>query len=322
MKVFITGGAGYVGSHCCKAFAQKGWEVVVYDNLSRGSRQAVRWGTLIEGDVLDRDALFKTIAEHRPDFIAHFAAVISATASVVDPAIYYRTNSIGTLNVLDAMRETGTLRLLFSSTSAVYGASCESSVDETCSPCPINAYGRSKFAAELMIEDYSAAYGLHSVILRYFNAAGFDPEIPTAERFGTDASAIQLAVAAALGDAPFQVFGTDFGTRDGTAVRDYVHVSDIADAHIRAAEFSVTARGANVFNLGTEHGTSVFELLRAVNRVSGLSVPSQNENRRPGEPASVVASAAKAARMLGWRPTRSSIDEIVGSTLDWRRVKD
>jgi UDP-arabinose 4-epimerase len=225
-SVFVSGGAGYVGSHCCKAFAEAGWNVVVYDNLSRGRAESVRWGELIEGDLLDRVALAHALAATKPDLVAHFAAFAYVGESVADPAIYYRNNSVGSLNLIDAMRETGVGALLFSSTCASYGLPTRLPIDETHPQAPINPYGWSKFIVERMLEDYGRAYGLRSVALRYFNAAGCDPDGELGEHHDPETHAVPLAIAAALpGGAPFTVLGTDFDTPDGSGIRDYIHVT-------------------------------------------------------------------------------------------------
>ncbi|MGH1571265.1 UDP-glucose 4-epimerase GalE [Methylobacterium sp. P31] len=321
MKIFVTGGAGYVGSHCCKAFAARGWEVVAYDNLSRGRRAAVRWGPLVQGDLLDREMLRRALAEHRPDAVAHFAALAYVGESATDPALYWRSNTVGSLNLLDAMRETNVRHLIFSSTCASYGIPQRLPIDETHTQAPINPYGWSKFATERVIENYAAAYGLSAVILRYFNAAGCDPAGEIGEDHEPETHAVPLAIRAALGGTPFSIFGTDFETRDGSAIRDYVHVSDLADAHVLAAQLAAKTDGVHVFNLGSETGTSVLELLAAVGRAVGVPVPALRAPRRLGDPPALVATAVKAREVLGWRPVCSSIDVIVETALAWQRSR-
>jgi len=321
--VLVTGGAGYVGSHCCKAFAAAGWRVVVFDNLSRGWRDAVRWGPLIEGDLLDRDAIRAALSATKPDIVAHFAAVAYVGESVEDPGLYYRNNSVGTLNLLDAMRETGVGALLFSSTCATYGIPHQLPIDESHPQSPINPYGWSKFIIERMLEDFGRAHDLRSVSLRYFNAAGCDPEGEIGERHEPETHAIPLAIEAALRpDAPFTVMGTDFDTRDGSAVRDYIHVADLAQAHLLAGEFLLKNPGAHIFNLGTGVGTSVLELLAAVETAVGNPPQVIRGPRRVGDPAALVASFDKAREQLGWTPRHSSIDEIVRTAVAWRRSQE
>lgn len=315
--VLVTGGAGYVGSHCCKAFANAGWRAVGYDNLSRGFRDLVRWGPLIEGDLNDAAALRAAFAETRPDAVAHFAALASVGESVRAPELYYRNNVAGTLTLLEAMREAGVWQLLFSSSCATYGVH-DSVITEETAQTPINPYGASKLICERMIRDFGAAYGLRAAILRYFNAAGCDPELETGERNTHDPRVIPLAIQGALdGGFTFTVNGTDFDTRDGTCVRDYVHVGDLAEAHLAALAWLERGGTSEAFNLGTGAGVSVAELAAAVERVSGRRVQRRFGPRRAGDPPSLVASAAKAERLLGWKPQRSDIDTIIRTALAW-----
>lgn len=316
--VLVTGGAGYVGSHCAKAFAKAGWNVITFDNLSRGSADAVRWGPLIEGDILDAPAVAQTIERHRPDLVAHFAAFAYVGESITQPALYYRNNCMGTLTLLDELRKSGLNRIIFSSTCASYGVPLRSPIDEEHPQTPINPYGWSKLLIERMLEDYGAAYGLESVSLRYFNAAGSDPDGEIGERHEPETHVIPLAIAAALrGDRSFIINGADFDTRDGTAIRDYVHVSDLADAHVLAGEMLLRTGGTHTFNLGTGVGTTVMEVVGAVNRAADRSIPVQFGPRRPGDPPVLVASAEKAHRELGWSPARSTMDVIVETAMKW-----
>ena len=317
--VFVTGGAGYVGSHACKAFAAAGWRVVVYDSLFRGWADAVRWGPLVEGDILDRPTLVGALEAAAPDLVAHFAAVAYVGESVENPSFYYRTNTAGSATLLDAMQTAGVNRLLFSSTCATYGAPIQVPIDETHPQAPINPYGRSKLFVEQMIEDHGRASGLASVCLRYFNAAGADPELEIGERHEPETHVIPLALRAALGTEEFRLNGSDFDTRDGSAIRDFIHVSDLADAHVLAAEALLAAADQRIYNLGTGTGTSLFELLRATERITGRTISPILGPRRPGDPAVLVASAAKAQRELGWAPSRSDIDTILATALAWER---
>lgn len=317
-KVFVTGGAGYVGSHCCKAFAQAGWEVVVYDNLSRGWREMVRWGELVEGDILDQERLKAAMAAAGPDAVAHFAALAYVGKSVEQPNIYYRNNSVGTLNILDAMGKVGVGQLVFSSTCATYGVPERSPIDEGHPQKPINPYGWSKFIVEKMLADYAAAYGLRFAALRYFNAAGADLDGEIGERHEPETHVIPLAIRGAMqDDYVFTIFGDDFDTRDGTAVRDYIHVSDLADAHCRALNYLFAGGESDVFNLGTGHGTTVAEIAAAVERVSGRPLRRATGPRRAGDPPALVASPGKAERVLGWSPSHSDIDTIIRSAWRW-----
>ena len=315
--VFVTGGAGYVGSHCAKAFAQAGWTVVTYDNLSRGHRDLVKWGALIEGDILDRASLRAALEQTRPDAVAHFAALAYVAESMSAPDLYYRNNVVGTMNLLDAMVETGIGKLVFSSSCATYGISDDLITEET-PQNPINPYGETKKTCEKMIHDYGAAHDLRSVILRYFNAAGCDPDGETGERHDPEPHVIPLAIRGAMdGTFTFNILGGDYDTPDGTCVRDYVHVSDLANAHWRALDYLANGGASEIFNLGTGRGASVRQLADAVSRVAGKEVPRVVTDRRPGDPPSLVASAEKARKVLGWQPAHSDLDTILKTAWDW-----
>jgi UDP-arabinose 4-epimerase len=317
--VFVTGGAGYVGSHSCKAFHKAGWNVVTYDNLSRGRRDAVKWGALVEGDIGDENAVAAALAAARPDLVVHFAAYTYVGESIERPDMYYRNNTAATLVLLEAMRRESIKNIVFSSTCATYGIPTSLPVDETHPQLPINPYGWSKMIIERMLEDYGNAYGFNTVALRYFNAAGGDPEGEIGERPGPEPRAIPRAVATALSDEEiFTVNGTEFDTRDGSAVRDYVHVTDLARAHVLAAEMIGQRGGTHVFNLGTGVGTSVFEVLEAVRRASGRQLQVRVGPARRGDPPVLVAAAGKAKQELGWVP-ELSIDRIVETAVAWQR---
>lgn len=315
--VFVTGGAGYIGAHCCKAFAKAGWSVVTYDNLSRGWRDFVRWGPLIEGDILDEGRLAGAIRDVQPDIVAHFAALAYVAESVEKPDVYYRNNCTGSLTLLDAMRKAGVRRLLFSSTCATYGTPIKTPIAEDHPQNPINPYGWSKLFVERMILDHAAAFGLSAVMLRYFNAAGAEQEGLIGERHEPETHAIPLAITSALTGAPFSVFGQDFETRDGTAIRDYVHVDDLADAHQRALTYLAQGGSTAAFNLGTGTGTSVLEIVEAVERSAGRPLNRVMAGRRTGDPPNLVAAATKAREVLGWRPAYSDIGTIVASAWRW-----
>jgi len=318
--VLVTGGAGYVGSHACKAFARAGWRVVVLDNLSRGWRNAVRWGPLVEADISDRLAVEAALQEHRPDLVAHFAAFAYVGESVEKPALYYGNNTAGTLALLESMRATGIGRILFSSTCATYGNPVALPITEAHPQLPINPYGWSKLIVEHMLQDYARAYGFAATALRYFNAAGCDADGEIGERHEPETHVIPLAIAAALtADGCFDVNGSDFDTRDGTAVRDFIHVADLADAHVLAGERLLGATGFDAFNLGTGTGTSVLEIAAAVEQATGRSLARRLCARRQGDPATLVASAEKARAELGWTPQCSSIENIVSTALAWLR---
>ena len=315
--VFVTGGAGYVGSHSAKAFANAGWNVVTYDNLSRGHRDLVKWGELIEGDILDTKTLTAALKRVKPDAVAHFAAFAYVAESMQQPEIYYRNNVAGTMSLLDAMVAAGVKQMVFSSSCATYGVS-DDLITENTPQRPINPYGETKLICEKMIRDYGTAHGINSVMLRYFNAGGCDPDGETGERHDPEPHVIPLAIKGAMdGTFTFNILGGDYDTPDGTPVRDYVHVSDLADAHWRALDYLDRGGETDVFNLGTGRGYSVMELADAVSRVAGKTVPRIIADRRPGDPPSLVASAEKAERILGWTPQRSNLDTILKTAWDW-----
>lgn len=315
--VFVTGGAGYVGSHCAKAFANAGWTVITYDNLSRGHRDLVKWGDLIEGDILDRASLSAALEQLRPDAVAHFAAYAYVAESMTQPAVYYRNNVVGTMNLLDAMIKADVRQMVFSSSCATYGISDEIITEDT-PQNPINPYGETKKICEKMIRDYGTAHDLRSVILRYFNAAGCDPDGETGERHDPEPHVIPLAIRGAMdGTFTFNILGGDYDTPDGTCVRDYIHVSDLADAHERALDYLSGGGVSEIFNLGTGQGSSVMQLADAVSKVAGKEVPRVIAERRPGDPPILVASAEKAQDVLGWQPKRSDLESILTSAWDW-----
>jgi UDP-arabinose 4-epimerase len=321
-RILVTGGAGYVGSHCCKAFSEAGWEVFVFDNLSRGWRDFVQWGPLIEGDILNREALEQAFRDVKPDAVAHFAALAYVGESVSQPDLYYRTNVMGTMNILDAMRASDVDQIVFSSTCATYGEPQYLPIDEAHPQSPINPYGRSKLMAEHLLRDYSDAFGIRSVALRYFNAAGADPSGLIGERHEPETHLIPLALEGA-GNPEYclSIFGDDFETRDGTAVRDYIHVCDLADAHLKALEYLSGGGSTLAINLGTGSGTSVQEIWQSVEHVTSSSVQRRIAGRRPGDPASLVADAEKARRILGWQARRSSIVNILADAWMWYQAE-
>ena len=317
-RYLVTGGAGYVGSHCCKAFARAGWRVVVYDSLFRGWRDLARFGELVIGDILDLPTLGAAMRAAEPDLVAHFAALTYVGESVEDPARYYENNSQGTWNILQAMRSVECGKIIFSSTAATYGEPLETPIPETHRQLPINPYGWSKLMVERMLADYAPAYGLRYAALRYFNAAGADPEGEIGERHEPETHVIPLAAKGALrDDYAFTIFGDDFDTRDGTCVRDYVHVADLASAHLKAAEHLLAGGEGGAFNLGTGVGTTVKEIADAIEAVSGRPLARTIGPRRAGDPPVLVASNAKAKAVLGWAPQRSDIGTIVRDAWAW-----
>ena len=318
MRVLVTGGAGYIGSHACKALARGGHEPIVFDNLSTGHAHAVRWGPLVVGDIRDAAALDGAFALHRPDMVMHFAALAYVGESVRHPAAYYETNVAGTLSLLQAMQRAGTNAIVFSSTCATYGEPDQLPISETTPQQPINPYGFTKLAAERMLHDFGAAYGLRWTALRYFNAAGADPDGELGEEHDPETHAIPLAIQSALGlRPPFQVFGDDYPTPDGSAIRDYVHVSDLAQAHLLAVRYLQAGGESRAFNLATGVGVSVFAITRAVAAATGREVPLVRAPRRPGDPPALYASGALAREVLGWTPRYTSIDETVATAARW-----
>lgn len=318
--IFVTGGAGYVGSHCCKAFAEAGWRVVVYDSLYRGWRDLVRWGPLIEGDIRDPSALSAAMAETKPDAVAHFAALTSVGESVADPARYYETNTLGAFNVLQAMRANGVETIIFSSTAAIYGVPTLIPIPEDHPQQPINPYGWSKLFVERMLADHAAAYGMKYAALRYFNAAGADASAEIGERHEPETHVIPLAAQGALSaDYTFRIFGDDFDTRDGTCVRDYVHVTDLGSAHRAALDYLFAGGMSDAFNLGSGEGVTVKEIAAAVEAASGKALPREIGPRRAGDPPALIASNAKAKAVLGWTPRHSSIQVIVADAWRWHQ---
>jgi UDP-glucose-4-epimerase GalE len=318
--VLVCGGAGYIGAHMCKALAAAGLVPVTFDNLSTGHRGAVRWGPLVEGDLLDPASLQAAFAAWPVRAVLHFAARSLVAESVREPGLYFRNNVAGTLNLLDAMRGAGVDRLVFSSTAAVYGDPAYVPIDEAHPTAPINPYGWSKLMAERAIAECCRAHGLRAACLRYFNAAGADPDGDAGEAHDPETHLIPNLLRAALspGGEPASVFGDDYDTPDGTCVRDYVHVADLCDAHLLALERLEAVPGMQVFNLGGGRGSSVAEVLAVCREVSGAAIPERRLPRRPGDPAVLVASADAAGRELGWRP-RYGLRDCVAHALAWER---
>jgi UDP-arabinose 4-epimerase len=319
-SILVTGGAGYIGSHACKVLARAGYRPVVFDNLSRGHREAVRWGPLVEGDLADRRHLCAALAEHRVAAVMHFAAYAYVGESVADPAMYYRNNLGGTLSLLDAMREAGVDEIVFSSTCATYGIPDGVPIRETTPQLPVNPYGETKLAIERVLHWYNQAYGLRFAALRYFNAAGADPEGEIGENHEPETHLIPRVLRAALGTGePVEVYGTDYATPDGTAVRDYIHVADLADAHVRALGYLAASGESGALNLGTGQGCSVRQVIAAVERIAGRPVPFRETARRAGDPPELVADPALARTRLDWQPRHSDLDTIIGTALAWER---
>jgi UDP-glucose 4-epimerase/UDP-arabinose 4-epimerase len=322
--VLVTGGAGYIGAHTAKALHDRGYLPVVFDSLSSGFREAVRWGPLVHGDIRDGEALREAISAHGIKAAIHFAGLIEVGRSVVKPDLFWEINVAGTVSLLQALRDQGVDRLVFSSSAAVYGQGGRGpleTIPESAPKAPASPYGDTKLACEWMIEAQCRAYGLTGVALRYFNAAGADGSGLIGEAHEPETHLIPLAIAAALGDGkPLTVFGDDFDTPDGTCLRDYIHVGDLAEAHVAALEAQLEAGASEAANVGTGQGASVFEVVQAVGRAVGHPVPHSVGARRAGDPPSLVADPSRARELLGWSATRSSLDQIVADALRWERT--
>ncbi len=320
MKVLVCGGAGYIGSHMVRHLAACGHEVVVFDNLSTGHREAVDTATLVVGDLLDPASLASLFAAHRFDAVMHFCALSLVGVSMNEPYLYYRNNVAGTLNLLQAMHAAGVAKLVFSSTAAVFGNPETELIDENHPTRPINPYGASKLMVERILADAARAYGLRSVTLRYFNAAGADLSGEVGESHEPETHLIPNVLRAALGGGTtLKVFGNDYATRDGTCVRDYIHVNDLASAHLKGIEFMAGHDGAHVFNLGNGQGFTVLEVIEAARRVTGVDIAFERAPRRAGDPPVLVASSSKARNLLGWMPVFTDMATIVESAWRWHQ---
>jgi UDP-arabinose 4-epimerase len=317
-RVLVTGGAGFIGSHACKALARAGHEPIVYDSLVYGHRDAVKWGPFEHGDIRDADRLDAVMRKHRPEAVMHFAAFAYVGESVSDPLKYYDANVGGSLALVRTLLRHDILDIVFSSTCATYGVPVHVPIDEAAATNPINPYGFTKLAIERLLADCAVAHGLNWTALRYFNAAGADPEGELGERHDPETHAIPLALKAAYGTGGrFQVFGTDYDTPDGTAIRDYIHVSDLAAAHVAALDHLRVGDASGAFNLGTGRGTSVLELIAAVRQATGRDVPHDLGPRRPGDPPQLLAVADKARETFGWQPRFTDMAEIVATAAPW-----
>jgi UDP-arabinose 4-epimerase len=320
ISVLVTGGAGYVGSHACKLLASKGIEPVTFDSLKNGHEEAVRWGPIVRGDIRDRAAISKALVKHRIEAVFHFAALAYVGDSVSQPESYYDVNVVGTAALLAAMRGASVERIVFSSSCATYGIPGRLPIDEGQPQHPINPYGRTKLIGEQMLADYAKAYGLHYAVLRYFNAAGCDPDGLLAEKHVPEPHLIPNALLAASGlGPPLQIHGTDYDTPDGTAIRDYVHVTDLAAAHWLAFDQLSRAGEPIILNLGSGRGHSVRDVIDMVRRVTGLAVPISEGPRRAGDPPVLVAEVDKAAKVLGFAPQHSDLETIVRTA--WHGIR-
>jgi UDP-glucose 4-epimerase len=317
--ILIVGGAGYIGSHMNKLLNRSGYRTVVFDNLVYGSREFVKWGEFVLGDLADRKQLRLCFKKYPIDTVMHFSAFAYVGESVTDPARYYLNNVANTLNLLEAMREGGEVRhFIFSSSCATYGIPGEIPITEDHPQRPVNPYGRSKLMIEEILKDYDKAYGIKHVNLRYFNAAGADPEGDIGERHNPETHLIPLTIYAALGiNENVKIFGADYSTRDGTCIRDYIHVMDLADAHIKAMEYLRITGESDSFNLGNGSGYSVREIIETVKRISKRDLKVIEAERREGDPPVLVGSSRKAMEILGWRAQYADIETIVETAYRW-----
>ncbi|MBX2860458.1 MAG: UDP-glucose 4-epimerase GalE [Vampirovibrio sp.] len=320
MTILVTGGAGYIGSHCVQHLMSHGHSVVVFDDLSTGYERFVLSPHFVKGNTRDKALLVKTIQDFHVTAVMHFAASCYVGESVNEPGKYYGNNVYGTLQLLDAMRETKVSQLVFSSTCATYGVPQTLPLTEEHPLNPISPYGKTKRIVEMMMEDYSLAYGLNYVALRYFNAAGADSTGKLGEAHEPETHLIPLVLQTATGKRKnIQIFGTDYDTPDGTCIRDYIHIVDIAEAHRLALTYLTAGNSSDVFNLGTGHGFSVREIIQACEQITGKPIAVVEAPRRPGDPAKLVANAAKANKVLGWKPAFGELTEIIRTAWQWEQ---
>ena len=320
-NILVTGGAGYIGSHACKALKDAGYMPVTYDNLSTGWEEAVKFGPFEQGDLTDRDRLDQIFAAYQPSAILHFAALSQVGESMREPGLYWHNNVAGSLTLFQAAVHAGCLNVVFSSTCATYGDQDNVVLDENSPRHPINAYGASKRAIEDILRDFEAAYGLRHVIFRYFNVAGADPEAEIGEFHQPETHLVPLILDAIAGkrDA-LTIFGTDYDTEDGTCVRDYVHVMDLVDAHLLGLNWLQEDRPSSVFNLGTGSGFSVREVIDKAEAITGRAVPAVEGPRRPGDCTKLVSGSGRAVAELGWAPERSTLDQMIGDAWRWHQT--
>ena len=316
--ILVVGGAGYIGSHINKMLNQKGYETLIFDNLVYGHKEAVKWGRLEIGDLADTERLDEIFANNKIDAVFHFAAYAYVGESVGNPSKYYNNNVVNTIHLLDAMVKHNVKYIVFSSTCATYGVPEEMPITEKMNQNPINPYGQSKLMIEKILADYHNAYGLNYCCLRYFNAAGADPDGEIGESHTPETHLIPLVLAAAAGDREnIKVFGTDYPTRDGSCIRDYIHVTDLADAHLRAMDYLKNGGESTCMNLGNCIGNSVLEVIEAAKEVTGKDIPVVLDERRAGDPPTLVGSAQKAEELLGWKAQYGDIKEILKHAWNW-----
>lgn len=322
MKVFVTGGAGYIGSHVVKMLGEAGHHVLVYDNLSTGHKQAVLHGDLVVGDLADSVFLTETLARFEPDAVLHFAAHIRVEESVQDPLKYYRNNTANALGLLEAMQKTGVRKLIFSSTAAVYGIAEKIPVNEETPFMPINPYGMSKAMVEHILKDLAFATDFRYVSLRYFNVAGADAGGKIGQAYKEASHLITRALKTAKGELPkLSVFGTDYPTPDGTCIRDYIHVNDLASAHLLALDYLAGGGKSDVFNCGYGHGYSVREVIQEARKATGKDFIVVEEGRRAGDPPALIADSSKLQSRLGWKPKFNNLEYIIQTAWDWEKKR-
>lgn len=321
MAILIAGGAGYIGSHVCKMLYSKGFDIIVYDNLSYGYRNFVKWGEFVLGDIADKNLLSLVFSNYKIDAVMHFCAFIEVGESVKDPQKYYKNNLYNTLNLLETMREFNINKFIFSSTAAVYGIPEKIPIEEEDKKAPINPYGRSKYMIENILNDYSKGYDFRSVSFRYFNASGasFDKDI--GEAHNPESHLIPLILDAAIGKREsIKIFGTDYDTKDGTAIRDYIHVDDLASSHILGLEYLLANGNTDFFNLGSGNGFSVKEIIAEVKKITKKEFRVIETERREGDPPILIASSSKAQKILHWKP-KYSLTDIINSSWQWHQEK-
>lgn len=322
MKIFVTGGAGYIGSHCVKALGEMGHEICIYDNLTTGHEWAILSGRLVRGDLADAASLDKAIWDFNPDAVIHFAASIQVEESVREPLMYYRNNVANTLNLLEAMVNNGIRYLVYSSTAAVYGMPEIMPVTEETPMSPINPYGASKVMVEQVLRDLTAAKDFRYIALRYFNVAGADPGGRIGQAYRDATHLITRALKTAKGEhACLSIFGTDYPTEDGTCIRDYIHVDDLASAHMLALDRLVKTGKSDIFNCGYGHGFSVKEVVKTVKAVTGIDFRVVETSRRAGDPPAIVADSGKIRKATGWTPQHDDLEFIVKTAWDWERKR-
>jgi len=320
MKILVTGGAGYIGSHVNKELNRLGYETVIFDNLENGHREFVKWGKLEVGDLRNKEDLRKVFEKYKIDAVMHFAAYAYVGESVEEPKKYYENNVMGSLNLLETMLDFNVNKIVFSSTCAVYGNPEYVPIDEKHPKNPINPYGKSKLTVEHILEDFDKAYGIKFVSLRYFNAAGADPELEVGEWHDPEPHLIPNVLAAVADKENFvRVYGTDYDTPDGTCIRDFIHVMDLAEAHVKALDFLFNENRSEVFNLGTGKGHSVLEVIKVVEKVTGKRVEYREFPRRPGDPPVLIADPSRAEKILGWK-ARFCMEDIVSTAWGWYRT--